>query len=62
MNVNIMKAVGFDNEVELVKAKKCPFCSETVGQESFRDAKSIKEFQISGLCQKCQDSFFGEEE
>jgi len=28
----------------------------------FRDPLSAKEHRISGLCQKCQDSFFGEEE
>ena len=26
---------------------------------TFRDALSRKEFTISGLCQKCQDAFFG---
>jgi len=26
---------------------------------SFRDAISKKEYTISGLCQKCQDSIFG---
>lgn len=25
----------------------------------FRDELSKKEYRISGLCQKCQDSFFG---
>lgn len=25
----------------------------------FRDALSAKEYQISGLCQECQDAFFG---
>lgn len=27
--------------------------------ESFRDELSRKEFNISGLCQKCQDAIFG---
>lgn len=27
----------------------------------FRDPVSCKEYSISGLCQKCQDAFFGEE-
>jgi len=37
----------------------CPFCGEAVEVEGFRDRRSLKEFQISGLCQKCQDEFFG---
>jgi hypothetical protein len=27
----------------------------------FRDAPSATEYRISGLCQKCQDSFYGVE-
>lgn len=26
----------------------------------FRDAKSMQEYRISGLCQKCQDKIFGQ--
>jgi len=37
----------------------CPFCGEVVDVEGFRDRRSLREFQISGLCQKCQDEFFG---
>ena len=29
---------------------------------SFRDALSRREYEISGLCQKCQDKFFGGDE
>jgi hypothetical protein len=34
-------------------------CGEFVA--GFRDECSRKEFKISGLCQKCQDSVFGGE-
>lgn len=38
---------------------KCAFCSGVVnGREDFRDDLSCKEFQISGLCQSCQDETF----
>ncbi len=36
---------------------KCPTCDKDVGE--FRDPLSRKEFEISGMCQKCQDSVFG---
>lgn len=35
----------------------CPFCGNGVG--SFRDEISLREYQISGLCQSCQDEVFG---
>lgn len=37
----------------------CPFCGNPVSDEDFRDEISRKEFEISGLCQKCQDKTFG---
>ena len=42
--------------------RKCPFCATEVSHENhgpFRDEISFKEFQISGICQKCQDETFG---
>lgn len=27
--------------------------------DSFKDDTSVKEYSISGFCQKCQDKFFG---
>ena len=38
---------------------KCPFCREVIDLSSFRDDLSYREFEISGLCQKCQDDTFG---
>ena len=41
------------------KDGKCPFCGKKVNPETeFKDPLSLKEFHISGLCQKCQDEFF----
>ena len=60
MNEQIMNAMGFAKEVEAVKAGKCPFCQSYIDiTHSFRDALSKKEYQISGLCQTCQDETFG---
>jgi len=36
----------------------CVMCGKAVGQ--FRDNLSLKEYTISGMCQVCQDGFFGE--
>jgi len=57
MNKHIMRAMGLGQEVNLVEQGLCPFCRKPPGE--FRDALSQKEFGISGLCQSCQDDFFG---
>ena len=44
------------------KDGECVQCeSPKVTEEDFKDAVSLKEFQISRLCQVCQDDFFGKE-
>ena len=57
MNKEIMRACGFDKEVDLVEKGKCPSCGKVPGK--FRDELSRREYGISGLCQKCQDKTFG---
>ena len=59
MNKEIMKAAGFSDHVESVEKGLCPFCKEHINLDDFRDALSVKEYGISGLCQKCQDETFG---
>ena len=39
---------------------KCPFCGKNMDNATFRDKKSRKEFEISGICQECQDKHFKE--
>jgi len=55
-----MTAMGFGAEVEAVEQRKCPFCKKDIIDADFKDALSRRESEISGLCQKCQDEFFGE--
>jgi hypothetical protein len=42
----------------LVLRGYCPLCSAEAGPE-FRDEGSLREYRISGMCQSCQDKFFG---
>lgn len=37
----------------------CPTCGQDVHDEDFRDDESRKEAMFSGMCQPCQDDFFG---
>lgn len=41
-----------------IAAHKCPMCWNPI--EGFRDALSEREYEISGLCQNCQDEIFGD--
>lgn len=50
--------MGFVAEIAAVDLGFCPFCRQPVVQGEFKDARSEREFGISGLCQKCQDSMF----
>lgn len=46
-----------------IDGKSCAICGcLKVTPEDFADALSRKEFEISRMCQKCQDSIFDEEE
>lgn len=39
---------------------QCMICgSEKVDSGDFDDPLSVREFSISGMCQKCQNKFFG---
>ena len=58
MNKDIMIAAGFKKEVSLVGLGKCLFCKKEVNLKDFKDLLSMKEFKISGICQKCQDKTF----
>ena len=49
----------FDQEArDLVLQGRCPLCKEPISVDEFKDACSVREFSISGMCQKCQDHTF----
>jgi hypothetical protein len=59
MNERIMQQLGFGRQVELKKKGKCVFCEEDVDvSRDFTDDKSRREYEISGICQQCQDKTF----
>ena len=39
----------------------CPFYGKDMSNPTFRDEASKKEYQISGICQECQDNYFNGE-
>jgi hypothetical protein len=56
MNKDIMKAAGFGMEVQRVEDGLCSTCGKIPGV--FKDKISLREFYISGMCQRCQDQTF----
>lgn len=56
INDAISNLVG-RNRVETITNNICMCCGKEAND--FRDDLSRKEFSISGMCQDCQDSFFG---
>jgi hypothetical protein len=57
--MKMLKDMGFVSEAVAVDFGFCPFCKKPIVMEDFKDALSRREFQISGLCQVCQDKVFG---
>ena len=62
MNREILEKLGFTKEMALVENRQCPLCEATINVNDFKDELSLKEFIISGMCQKCQDRIFTEPE
>jgi transcription initiation factor IIE alpha subunit len=58
MNSDLVSMGGFAFALDLINEGKCPVCGEEVEREDFKDELSRKEFDISGLCQGCQDKTF----
>lgn len=61
MNRDIMINLGFGKEAMMAEEGICPTCGKPVNVKAFRDELSKREFKISGMCQECQDDFFGED-
>jgi hypothetical protein len=46
----------FPGTKENIAARRCPLCKDVI--TGFRDALSKREYEISGMCQNCQDEVF----
>lgn len=54
-NLALFKLRGAINET--IASNKCAWCNSK--NIKFRDEMSLREYQISALCQDCQDKTFG---
>ncbi len=55
----VVKTLGFLPRRASIEGDICVTCGAKAPPESFRDALSVKEYSISGMCQRCQDGVFG---
>ena len=55
INALISELMGKDRE-QIIRDDKCITCGGDA--RDFRDAMSVKEYSISGMCQDCQDKVF----
>lgn len=53
---NVIRTTFGIDRLKSIRNDTCVMCGEPA--LAFRDELSKKEFSISGLCQKCQDSVF----
>lgn len=52
----LKETTGIDRQ-ETILTNQCVTCQSP--NVDFRDELSVKEYRISGMCQTCQDAFFG---
>lgn len=41
-----------------MQTKACPFCAKKSTRDDYKDYLSKKEFDMTGMCQACQDKTF----
>jgi hypothetical protein len=59
--LDLLEKLSLNQTVENIKLSKCATCGKNMKGQSFRNRASLKEFRISGMCQECQDDFFGKD-
>lgn len=59
MNKEIIKKIFGNDIINQIENSICPICKEKINMNDFKTHLDVKEYTISGLCQKCQDKIFG---
>ena len=54
----LLKDMGFGKQVSRINKGRCATCGNGVNKKHFKDEVSRREYEISGMCQKCQDKMF----
>lgn len=59
MSAYKLKGKSQERRLEQILKGCCPMCEQPINTGTFRDSQSLAEYQISRLCQDCQDKLFG---
>ena len=60
IKTSLMESI-YDNPIKSMQKGLCISCKQTALENCYSDA-GRKEYKISGLCEKCFDSLFDEDE
>ena len=52
----LMSLIAGKDRKAIIQSNQCMFCSKEA--TTFSNALSLKEYEISGMCQECQDDVF----
>ena len=52
--LDLLRAVGLESQAERIERGDCPLCGCKVDVSAFTEEVERMEFDISGLCPKCQ--------
>ena len=55
----LIRSIAGKDRQETILAGDCMTCNNECIDDNFRDEASEREYQISGMCQECQDNAFG---
>lgn len=58
MDENFIKLLRF-REYNLILNDRCPICGQKIDHSELKD-DYLTEFNISGMCKKCQDKIFND--
>lgn len=56
--LGMMEAIMPGSVERILGQGHCAECDCEIKEDEFKDELSLREFHISGLCQKCQDSIW----
>lgn len=60
VNLNKPAFKVFPQAASNIRKTCCSACGKPVQAREFKDSLSLREYHISGLCQRCQDEVFGD--
>lgn len=55
---DFVSSIAGKSRKKSIENDKCAWCGSDVAPWTFNDKRSLDEYRISGMCQKCQNEIF----